>query len=186
MEEAHISMSEREMLVSALAESRDATVAAAGSLSDEQWTFRSGEECWTIGENVEHLITVERNIFGLVKKVLSRPPSVNWHESTAGKEELLQSVLLDRTQKREAPEAVQPTGRLDRAEALRVYQECRNELLDFVATTAEPLKAHTEDPRRPAVGTLNAYQWIFFISLHNLRHLDQIAEVVRTPEFEAV
>ena len=115
MEEAHISMSEREMLVSALAESRDATVAAAGSLSDEQWTFRSGEKCWTIGENVEHLITVERNIFGLVKKVLSRPPSVNWHESTAGKEELLQSVLLDRTQKREAPEAVQPTGRLDRA-----------------------------------------------------------------------
>ena len=40
MEEAHISMSEREMLVSALAESRDATVDAAGSLSDEQWTFR--------------------------------------------------------------------------------------------------------------------------------------------------
>ena len=186
MEEAHINVTERETLVSALTESLDATVAAVGSLSDEQWTFRPGEKCWTIGENVEHLTSVERDIFGLVKKALSRPPSATWHESTAGKEELLRSMLLDRTQKREAPEAVQPTGRIDRAETLRVYQECRNELLDFVAMTAEPLKAHTEDHRRPAVGTLNAYQWILFIALHNLRHLDQITEVVRTPEFEAV
>jgi uncharacterized damage-inducible protein DinB len=186
MEQAHISVLEREMLVSILTESRDATVAAAESLSGAQWTFRPCEKCWTIGENVEHLITVERNIFGLVKKTLSRSPSVTWHASTAGKEELLRNMLLDRTQKREAPEAVQPTGRLDRAEALRVYQECRNELLDFAATTTEPIKAHTEDHRRPAVGTLNAYQWILFIALHNQRHLDQITEVLRTPAFEAV
>jgi hypothetical protein len=39
------------------------------------------------------------------------------------------------------------------------------------------LKEHTADHPFAVFGTLNAYQWLIYIPLHNIRHNQQIAEV---------
>jgi hypothetical protein len=46
-----------------------------------------------------------------------------------------------------------------------------------------PLKEHTVDHPFPIFGTLNAYQWLIYIPLHNMRHDQQIAEVKASPGF---
>jgi hypothetical protein len=49
--------------------------------------------------------------------------------------------------------------------------------------TDAPMKSHTSDHPAAVFGTLNAYQWLIYIPLHNVRHNQQIAEVKDTPGF---
>ena len=80
-------------------------------------------------------------------------------------------------------ERVVPTGRGGREEALRGYRERRARSRSFAETTPDPLKAHTLDHHRPVFGTLNAYQWLLYIPLHNQRHIHQIAEIKAAPGY---
>jgi hypothetical protein len=107
----------------------------------------------------------------------------NWAEATAGKENLLKEKLLDRSTRRDAPNAVLPAGGVEPAYARRVFKEHRDVSLQFTLETVKPLKAHTADHRRPVYGTLNAYQWLLFIAYHTLRHVEQIADVTCAPGF---
>ena len=183
MSEARLSLIERDHVVTLLTESRDALLAEAEPLSDAQWSFRQSADRWAIGENVEHLGLVERAIFGQVKQALAKLANPEWETMTAGKEEVLKKKLLDRSAGRDAPAAVVPSGEVSRSEALRVFRERREEALYFAAKTGDPLKAHTEDHRRPIFGTLNTYQWLLFVAYHTMRHVDQIADVKRAPWF---
>ena len=183
--EAHLSLIEREQVVTILTESREALFAKVESLSDAQWSFRQSADRWTIGANVEHLGLVERVSFGQVKRAVTKPANLEWEAVTAGKEELLREGLLDRSTRRDAPDAVAPTGEINRTEVLRIFHERREESLRFAVETTEPLKAHTQDHPRPVYGTLNAYQWLLFIAYHTMRHIDQIVDVQRAPGFPA-
>ena len=55
--------------------------------------------------------------------------------------------------------------------------------LKFAEETELPLKAHTFDHPFPIFSTLNAYQWLIYIPLHNVRHNKQIAEVRANANF---
>ena len=50
-------------------------------------------------------------------------------------------------------------------------------------TTAAQVKMHTLDHHRPMFGTLNAFQWLLYIPLHNQRHIEQIAEIQAAPDY---
>ena len=174
---------ERAHVVKLLEESRDALRNAVEDLSDDQWLFRSAPDRWSIGENVEHLGRVERSLFGRLEAALAAPANPDWHTATDGKTTLLERLLLDRSLTRDAPEQVRPTGTTTRAEALRQYEEARATTLSFSQETQAPLQRHTQDHHRPVYGTLNGYQWLLYIPLHNLRHNQQIAEVIGKPGF---
>ena len=58
--------------------------------------------------------------------------------------------------------------------------------LAFALETTATLAEHTRDHFRPVYGTLNAYQWLLYIPLHNLRHNQQIAEVASSSGFETL
>ena len=58
------------------------------------------------------------------------------------------------------------------------YKEARGKTLKFAEETQLPLKSYTRDHPFPVFGTLNAYQWLVYIPLHNIRHNQQIAEVM--------
>jgi hypothetical protein len=94
-------------------------------------------------------------------------------------------MLADRESRRNAPDPVVPTGTVSRDDALRIFRERRARTLAFAETTTAPLKAHTGDHHRPAVGTLNAYQWLQYIPLHHQRHLRQIEEIKATSGYPA-
>ena len=178
-----IDQSERDHLVNLLSESRDKVLISTDQLSVEQWTFRQNKESWSIGDNVEHLGLVEPILFGQVTSALVSDVNPNWAEATAGKENLLKEKLLDRSTRRDAPNAVLPAGGVEPAYARRVFKEHRDVSLQFTLETVKPLKAHTADHRRPVYGTLNAYQWLLFIAYHTLRHVEQIADVTCAPGF---
>jgi hypothetical protein len=55
--------------------------------------------------------------------------------------------------------------------------------IKFVQDTQLPLKEHNSEHPFPVFKTLNAYQWLLYIPLHNLRHDQQIAEVKATPGY---
>ena len=178
-----IDQSARDHLVNLLSESRDKVFISTDQLSVKQWTFRQNKESWSIGDNVEHLGLVEPILFGQVTSALVSDVNPNWAEATAGKENLLKEKLLDRSTRRDAPNAVLPAGSVEPAYARRVFKEHRDVSLQFTLETVKPLKAHTADHRRPVYGTLNAYQWLLFIAYHTLRHVEQIADVTCAPGF---
>ena len=178
-----IDQSERDHLVNLLSESRDKVFISTDQLSVKQWTFRQNKESWSIGDNVEHLGLVEPILFGQVTSALVSDVNPNWAEATAGKETLLKEKLLDRSTRRDAPNAVLPVGSVEPAYARRVFKAHRDVSLQFTLETVKPLKAHTADHRRPVYGTLNAYQWLLFIAYHTLRHVEQIADVTCAPGF---
>ena len=177
---------ERQHVVKLLRESSDGLLALVGPMTDAQWTYREQDGRWSVGEIVEHLGVVERNLFNQVKGALEEPANQNWSEATAGKTELIERQLLDRSQAREAPKSSRPTGTVSRADALQRYRDRRETSLAFAMETTAALGEHTRDHFRPVYGTLNAYQWLLFIPLHNLRHNQQIAEVASSSGFETL
>jgi hypothetical protein len=76
-----------------------------------------------------------------------------------------------------------PSGKLTRDEVIAKLKESRAKTLKFAEETKLPLKSHTMDHPFPAIGTLNAYQWLILVPLHNIRHNKQIEEVKADPNF---
>ncbi len=177
---------ERQHVVKLLRESSDSLLALVCPMTDAQWTYRERDGRWSVGEIVEHLGVVERNLFNQVKGALEEPANPKWREATAGKTELIERRLLDRSQAREAPASARPTGTVLRADALQHYRSRRATSLVFAKETAASLAEHTRDHFRPVYGTLNAYQWLLYIPLHNLRHNQQIAEIASSSGFETL
>src|SRR5262244_524253 len=100
----------------------------------------------------------------------------------ASRIELLERTFFDRSNKAVAPEPIRPQG-LSKAEVIRMFKEARAKTIKFVDDTQLPLKKHNSEHPFPVFKTLNAYQWLLYIPLHNLRHDQQIAEVKATPGY---
>src|SRR5206468_3348588 len=90
--------------------------------------------------------------------------------------QFIQRVMVDRSHKATAPEQLRPQG-LSQAEVIRRFQQVRGETLKFARETQVRLKEHTAEHSFKVFNTLNAYQWLIYIPLHNMRHDMQIAEV---------
>ena len=117
-----------------------------------------------------------------MEKALGSPTNPDWEKKTAGKTEFLERVMVDRSHKATAPEAIRPRG-LSKEEVMRRFKEARAQTIRFARETEAPLREHTAEHPFPVFNTLNAYQWLIYIPLHNLRHNQQIAEVKANPQY---
>ncbi|MGH9799770.1 MAG: DinB family protein [Blastocatellia bacterium] len=183
VDEGKITAEERAKVIKLLKETQAETLAALETLSDEQLKFKSAPERWSVIEVAEHILLAEGRLFGGVQGALASKPNPDWETKTKSKTELLEKVLPDRSGKAQAPESIVPTGKLSRKELIEKFKEARAKTLKFTEETQLPLKAHTFDHPFPIFGTLNAYQWLIYIPLHNIRHNKQIAEVKADPNF---
>ncbi len=174
---------ERAKLIQWLNESQAETIAAVEKLSDAQWNWKAAPEKWSVAECVEHIMLAEGTLMAQAEKALAAPPNPDWAEKTKGKSEFIENVMVKRLGKAQAPEAIVPSGKIPRAELMKRLREARAKTLKFAETTQLPLKAHTAEHPFPVFGTLNAYQWVIYIPLHNIRHNQQIAEVKAQPNF---
>ena len=178
---------ERAKAVQLLKDTRQEFLDYVEKLTDEQWSFKpapvDGRERWSIAECAEHIMLSEALIFGRVEAALAAPVNPDWQTKTAKKTEILLRYLPDRSGKATAPEAIQPKSKLTRAEIMARYKELRAKTLKFAETTDLDLKSHTQDNPFPVFGTLNAYQWLIYVPLHNNRHDQQIAEVKTYPGY---
>ncbi len=178
--DSYLTDEERARVVYLLQQTCDDVLTAVQPVNAAQWGFRPGADRWSIGLIAEHLGVVERRLFRQVERALDAKPNRSWLLETGGKDELIVRLLADRSDQRDAPPAVVPTGSVDKETALRVFRERRVQSIAFAERTTDPLKAHTLDHHRTDVGTLNAYQWLLYIPLHTRRHLKQIAEIRTT------
>jgi DinB superfamily len=174
--ETTVTPEERAKVIRLLQDSQKEFLDSVEVLSAAQWTYKPGPDRWSVGETAEHIMLAEGTLFAQVQKAVASPPNPEWEKKTAGKTELLERVMIDRSHKAQAPEAIRPQG-LSQDEVIRRYKEARAKTLAFAQETDVALKEHTTEHPFQFFNTLNAYQWLIYIPLHNVRHDQQIAEV---------
>ena len=181
---------ERAKAIKLLQDSQKEFLDAVEKLNDAQWNYKpaplEGEvnrDRWSVAQVAEHIMLAEGLLFGSVEKALASAPNPDWETKTEGKAALLERALLNRERKAQAPEAIQPQSKLTRAEIMSRFREARAKTLKFIEETDLPMKQHTLDHPFPIFGTLNAYQWLIYIPLHNMRHDLQIAEAKASEGF---
>jgi uncharacterized damage-inducible protein DinB len=182
-EDPTMTTEDRAKVIKLLSESQKQTFDLLEGLSEEQLKFKPAPEKWSVLEVAEHISLAEGAMFGAVEGALAAKENPEWETKTKGKTEFLERVVPNRTVKAQAPESIVPSGKLTRDEVIAKLKASRAKTLKFAEETKLPLKSHTMDHPFPAIGTLNAYQWLTLIPLHNIRHNKQIEEVKADPNF---
>ena len=170
----HLLAGERAKAIKLLLDSQKEFLDTVENLSDEQWTYKPAPDRWSVAEVAEHIMLAEGALFSTVEAALAEKLNPDWEAKTAGKTEMLARALLNRQRKAQAAEQVQPSGKLTRVEIIDRFKEARAKTLKFIKETNLPLKAHTLDHPFPIFNTLNAYQWLIYIPLHNMRQSQKV------------
>ena len=170
-----LSDSERAEVIELLEASRSELESLAAQTDEAHWYKKPDPERWSVGEVIEHLVLTEESLFGMVHGALESDADPEWVQIAANGTEELAKTVQDRNQKFQAPEVLQPKGDTPRDELLARFATLRTKTLDFVRSTQAPVKRHTA---AGPPGKMNVHQWLTLIGAHNLRHNQQIAEVI--------
>jgi len=160
-----------ESALSVLEQGRQDVLAAAHNLSDQQAASKPAPDRWSVLECLEHIIVVEDRFLGWITtgEPLTTPTA------DAAKESKLLAMLADRTEKRQAPEAVLPTGRyFNLAEALTDFEAARDRSLQIA--TARGSQLYSIKVNHPRFGEMNGSELLHLLSGHASRHAAQIRE----------
>lgn len=182
-DESYLTAEERAKAVKLLKDSEKEFLDMVSKLTDEQWAYKPALNRWSVGEVAQHIMLTEGLLFGAMERALASPVNPDWKAKTGGKNEFLERVLVSRERRAQAPEPIRPLQKISRADVMSRFKEARAKTLKFIEETKLPMKAHTVDHPFPVFSTLNAYQWMIYIPLHNLRHNQQIAEVKASQGF---
>ncbi|MGE3955956.1 MAG: DinB family protein [Vicinamibacterales bacterium] len=184
-EDPRITEEERTSLLDYLDRSQREFEALLQDVSDAQWNWTPAPERWSIAEVARHIVISEDYLFEQSMLAMRNPADPEWMAKTGGKTALLERALPDRTRKVQAPEPLNPLGgpAMTRAEVLAAFRQKRAKTREFAMTTQLPLREHLTKGLFPIFDPLNAYQFVLYIPLHNLRHNLQLAEVKRSPGY---
>jgi hypothetical protein len=178
-----LTQQERDHAIQLLRDSQTEFLNLTSGLSEVQWAYKPAPDRWSVGETAEHIVLAESLLFSKLEEAVANAPNPDWEAKTAGKTEFIERVMPDRSHKAHAPEPIQPHEKWTQAETIARYKEVRARTLEVVNDRDTPLKSHTSEHPAAVFGTLNAYQWLIYIPLHNVRHNQQIAEVKNSPSF---
>jgi hypothetical protein len=103
-------------------------------------------------------------------------------EEERAQDQKIESAMADRTRKFQAAEPVRPDHKFPTPqEAVEHFRHARDANIHWVETTTADLRDHAAP--HPALGNLDAYQWLLAMSGHTLRHTEQINEIKRDPKY---
>src|SRR5258708_172341 len=134
-----LSPAERDHAVAELESSRKVFLEATSGLSEAQWNFKPAPDRWSIAECAEHIGVTEGFILNLItEQALKGPAEPEKRAMVQGKDSSVMTMVVDRTAKFKAPEAIQPTrrGATSRGIITKVL-ESRARTIEFVSTTQE-------------------------------------------------
>jgi hypothetical protein len=167
---------ERVRAIGYLKETEKDFLTAIDKVSDAQWKFKAAPDRWSIAETAEHIAVAEDLIWGRVNEMMKAPANPEKSAETQGKDKVILDRIPDRSHKAKAPEALKPTGKFaTREELVNHFKEVRAKEIAFLEQTKEDLRNHIAE--NPALGQMDAYQWVIFNGAHSKRHTAQIAEV---------
>lgn len=145
---------------------------SAAGLSPAQWDFKPASDAWSVAENMEHIVLVERSIQGIIEGMneASGPLPVGDRREM---DEFILNQIPKRSRKGKAPEQAHPTGRWSGSEALQQFVQCREQSTRLLLSRR--LRAHAFP--HPLFGPWDGYQWLLAAASHGARHTEQIREV---------
>ena len=150
------------------------------AVPDSDRATRPGAERWCVNEILEHLSMVERRFTGLLAlRIQEAKESGARHGAERSRSAIppeLKKMLEDRANRRNAPDAVRPSGTLDSRSAWQAVEDARAELCGLLNSNAG-LALSTVMHQHPVFGTLNVYQFAELIANHERRHAKQIAGI---------
>lgn len=162
----------------ALLERYRTAVRKAFQAAPEAWhEVRPGDGGWSVAQVLEHLAATEPKVAGLLRAQLPALPvrAEEDFDSEAFSAEVDMPFFLDRSHRIRGS---QPPGILSADQAWDALAASRRELF-AVLDDARGRKLEELSRPHPATGaSLNGYQWIAFIALHEGRHAAQIEAIV--------
>jgi hypothetical protein len=186
-DDPRITAEERARLLAYLRDSEAQFVALLDGVSDAQWEWSPSPDRWSVAQVARHILISENYLFEQAMLAMKNPADPAWAEKTAAKTPLLERVLPDRSRKVQAPEPLNPLGAgpMTRAQVLAEFTAQRARTRQFAETTQLPLREHLTRGLFPVFDPLNAYQFLLYIPLHNIRHNQQIVEVKTSTGYPA-
>ena len=142
---------------------------------------RPAPDRWSAAEVLEHLTLVERLFGGRIVKAVDAARSGLSAEAQprAPLPEPVEQRMVDRVNKRQAPEPAQPTGNVDVASGWAALEGNHANLRETLAG-CDGLALSQVTLDHPFFGTMNVYQWVELMAAHEGRHTEQIKEIAAT------
>jgi hypothetical protein len=169
-----ITDAERAFAIKQLDQSRGRLLRLLQGLSPDQLTHRPDPARWSIAENVEHVVVVEKRLLGLIDKLLHEPSDLSRQGVMCDAEVIwLFGNVVDPVK---APDRVQPTLRWPAEALFQEFETARRQTRDFTSSSAGDLRHHFIP--HPVFGDFDSYQWLLAIGAHCNRHCTQ-SEAVR-------
>lgn len=156
-----------------LARAQREFLSAANAVAADQWKTKPGQDRWSAGEVVAHLVMVERAIIRGADRLLQKPPKPR---SFLKRFHLPMALVESRLIRRKTPIPLDPGLLGEKGEMLAQLQGVRQRTLAFMEEMKEKnlslyCMAH------PFLGTLNGYEWLQLIASHEVRHTKQMNEI---------
>jgi hypothetical protein len=174
-----ITPAEREFALKLLDDTRDSLLRMLDGLSAEQLLYCPEPGCWSVAENMEHVIVVEKRLVRALEKLLNEPPDLATR-SVFDDQEVLRRIgtVVEKVQ---APENVLPTSRFPAEELSHEFEIARQNTRNFAGAVNGDLRHHFL--RHPLFGHFDTYQWLLLIGAHSTRHTNQSKGVIASPNF---
>ena len=139
---------------------------------------RPDPDRWSVAEVLEHLGRVEEGLTRLLSLRLAEHAAtlVPETETSSVVSRLDHARIIDRSYRVTAGERVVPRGEMDSATALASLERSREKLRELVLQHDGVAITPVTHPH-PALGVIDAYQWLVFIGSHEARHANQIREI---------
>lgn len=170
---------ERQEALRHLRESRVRFLSSIDGVTEAQWSYKPAPDRWSVGECAEHIVLTEQSYFETLTRLLAAKPPAEKPAALSDAE--LSRLYTDRSQKRQAPEKLQPTGRWSRAGLVERFNLTRDRIIAIAETTDAPLRSYTS--AAAAGNKMDGYQWFLRIAGHVERHTAQLEEVKTHPGY---
>jgi hypothetical protein len=158
---------------------RAALAAAVELVPPAQREQAPGADRWSVAQVLEHLAITEKRIGLGVTKWVSDARAGNLKpeiETSSILNTLPLDMIADRSQRRNAPEYVRPSGEVNAAAAWTALEESRA-TLRAGAMAGDGLALGEVIQGHPVLGPINIYQWLLFVGSHEGRHTAQVIEI---------
>jgi len=178
--EFQITTEEKDFAANHLSNTRDAFVKTIEGMTEKQWYHRPGPGQWSVAECADHLLQTEVYFCQpTIDKMLAEPANPERRAEATGKDVSSYAGMEDRSYKIQgAPWEEVFEKKIDKENLIASFLEKRNELIEWVKNTDEELRVHFTV--FPGMETIDAYQFILFISGHTTRHVGQIQDMVES------
>ncbi len=158
--------------------SRAAMRAAVDSVPHRLRDHRPGPDRWSVAGVLEHVALVDARFTAIIADKIAQARTSDLGPEQGAPEPLpphVEGMLANRTERREAPAPVQPTG-LTWAAAWNLSEKARAAFRRLLVD-ADGLALSRVIHEHPRFGALSAYQWAGFLAGHESRHSDQVREI---------